>query len=123
MKSILDEIRRQPDHIREVFMWVFVVIIFSVVGFAWFRSTEKQFVALLNPDQAQEQRILAEKNKAKEGPSPFAMIGNSFSGLKASIAELFLGIKSNDFEIRNEGAGPTVSVPPQELPISGEKIK
>lgn len=104
-------------------MWVFVVIIFSVVGFTWFRSTEKQFVAMLNPEQAQEQRILAEKNKAKEGPSPFAMIGNSFSGLRASIAELFLGIKSNDFEIRNEGIKPAVSVPPQELPISDEKIK
>lgn len=123
MNKILEEIRQQPEHIREIFMWVSVAIIFSVVGFSWFRSTEKQFVALLNPQQAEEQRVLAEKDVTKTNPSPFAMIINSFDGLKAGITELFSGIKSNDFEVKGGGIRPEVSVPPQQLPVSEDKTK
>jgi hypothetical protein len=115
--NILDEIKQQPEHIRKTFMWVLVVITFSVVGFVWFRSTEKKFVALLNPEQVQEERALAEKNKAQT-PSPFATIFSSWNDLKANISELFLGRQAG-FDVNNSKTGPTEEpLPPQKLPLS-----
>lgn len=117
MKSLLQEIKEQPEHIRHVFMWVCVVIVFSVVGFVWFKSTEKKFVALLNPEQAQESQALAEKAKTQT-PSPFATIFSSWGELKANISELFLG-KQASFDVNNSGVKPTEEpLPPQKLPLS-----
>lgn len=116
MKSLLNEIRNQPEHVRHIFMWLCVVITFSVIGFIWFRSTSRQFVALMHPEQAQE-RALAEKNKPKQ-PSPFATILGAWGNLRANISELFVGPKSS-LEINN-GAPRTnkVELPPQKLPLS-----
>jgi len=116
MKGLLQEIKEQPEHIRHIFMWVCVVIVFSVIGFVWFRSTEKKFVALLNPEQAQEEQALAEKNKTGM-PSPFATILESWGNLKANISELILG-KPSSFNVENGGMKPEETVPPQKLPLS-----
>lgn len=98
-------------------MWVLVVITFSVVGFVWFRSTQKKFVALLNPEAAQETRALAEKTKTG-GFSPFATIMSSWSDLRANISELFIG-QQMDFNLRNGAAEPSaMPLPPQKLPLS-----
>lgn len=116
MKSLLDEIRQQPEHIRHMFMWLCVVITFSVIGFVWFRSTSRQFVALMHPEVAQE-RVLAEKNEPKQ-PSPFATIFSVWSNLRANISELLTGPESS-LEINNgvNGAEKT-EVPPQKLPLA-----
>jgi cytosine/uracil/thiamine/allantoin permease len=117
MKSLLKEIREQPEHIRHIFMWVCVVIVFSVIGFIWFRNTEKRFVALLNPEQAQEERALAEKTK-NQSPSPFATIFSAWSNLKANISELILG-KHLEFDVNNSRTGlEEKQLPPQKLPLS-----
>lgn len=124
MKSLLDEIRQQPEHIRHIFMWTCVVIVFSVIGFVWFRSTTKQFVALLHPEEAQE-RALAEKEKTlrqAQGrqPSPFATLFNSFGSLKADISEL-IGGSDRKVNVNGGSAGsgvPEKDVPPQKLPVT-----
>ncbi len=116
MRSLLEEIRQQPEHIRHIFMWLCVVITFSVIGFVWFNSTSKQFVALLHPEEAQAQ-ALAEKNKPQQ-PSPFATIFGFWGDLRANISELIIGSKSN-LEINNgaPAAGKT-ELPPRKLPLS-----
>src|SRR3989344_3810178 len=116
MRSILNEIREQPEHIRHIFMWLCVVITFSVIGFVWFRSTTRQFVALMHPEQAQE-RVLAKKNNPKH-PSPFVTIFSVWVNLRADISELLTGPESS-LEIKN-GTPRTekMEVPPQKLPIS-----
>lgn len=117
MKKVIEEIRAQPEHIRHIFMWVCVVIVFSVVGFVWFRNTEKRFIALLNPEQAQEERALAEKTKTQI-PSPFATIFNAWKDLRANISELILG-KQSEFSVDKGGIGSKeVPLPPQKLPLS-----
>jgi hypothetical protein len=117
MRGILYEIKQQPEHIRKTFMWVLVVITFSVVGFVWFRNTEKRFVALLNPERAQEERALAEKTKTNT-PSPFATIFNAWNDLRANISELILG-RQSEFNVNNSGTGPKEEpLPPQKLPLS-----
>lgn len=119
MKGILDEIKQQPPHIREIFMWVCVVITFSIIGYAWFRVTTKQFVALLNPEQAEETRALAQE---KTAPLPFATILTALKDLRANIFELFdLSRKTNNFEIENPGAAPSKTVAPQKLPLAPNK--
>ncbi len=115
--GILDEIREQPEHIRHAFMWVLVVITFSVVGFVWFRNTEKKFVALLNPEQAEIERALAERTKTQT-PSPFATIFDAWDNLRANISELILG-RQSEFNVDNGGVGPKEEpLPPQKLPLS-----
>lgn len=120
MRGIIKEIRQQPSHVREIFLWVLVVIFSSVIGFAWFRSTEKKFVVLLNPEQAENARILAEENK-KNVPSPFANIFNSFSELKANISDLFSGAPSVNIELTNRAKEKTEPIMPHKLPLSGNK--
>lgn len=115
--GVLHEIKQQPEHVRKTFMWVLVVMTFSVVGFVWFRNTEEKFVALLNPEQAQEQRALAEKIKAGT-PSPFATIFDAWKNLRANISELILG-RQSEFNVDNGGTGPKEEqLPPQRLPLS-----
>lgn len=115
MKKLLREIRSQPPHIRELFMWLCVVITFSIIGWAWFRQTQKQFLALLHPEQTEE-RALAEQEKSKQRPSPFATIFSSFGDLRANILELFASPKPNVLEVGNQEPQQE-EVPPKELPI------
>ena len=123
MKSIFQEIKEQPPHIREMFMWVCVVITFSVIGFAWFKSSIKQFVALLNPELVQETQVLAQK----EPPSPFATLLLSFKDLAANIGELFdFSGSAHNLEIINVPNLPKAeinqpSISPQKLPLAGKK--
>ncbi len=118
MRSVLDEIRQQPEHIRHVFMWTMVVITFSVVGFVWFRQTTKQFVALLHPEEA-EVRALAEKNQPKQ-PLPFATIFATMDDLRANISELLAGPKQS-VDVNNGQSAPEEQLPPQTLPLSEDK--
>ena len=119
MKSLIKEIREQPEHIRHVFMWVMVLITFSVVGFAWFNSTQKKFVALLNPEAAKADQMLAAKNKP-QGFSPFATISNSIKDLQANISELFSG-QQLDLNLNNVKVQNQEVLPPQTLPLGGDK--
>ncbi|HLC99894.1 MAG TPA: hypothetical protein VJC11_02955, partial [Patescibacteria group bacterium] len=86
--KLLDEIREQPLHIRKIFMWTLVVITFSFIGYAWFDSTQKDFVALLNRDSvpAEQERALAQTTH--EPASPFQNIKNSISNFGANISKL-----------------------------------
>ncbi|MGD0976777.1 MAG: hypothetical protein ABR875_00585 [Minisyncoccia bacterium] len=117
-KSIWQEIKEQPPHIREIFMWVCVVAIFSVIGFSWFSSTTKQFALLVNPENAQPNADQLAQNQATP-TSPFATISKSWSDLMANIGQLFnFTQKTNDIRIENKNLP---EVPPNILPLSGDK--
>ena len=120
--KILEEIRQQPEHIRHVFMWLGVVITFSLVSFVWFRSTEEKFVAMLHPEEYKQLQALHQlaAKQTENGPSPLASLRDSFSFLRASLGEL-LGGRSTTYQTGN----PVVpSTPPTDyrfLPLSPEK--
>ncbi len=122
MRKLVSEIREQPEHIRHIFMWTMVVITFSLVGFVWFRSTSKQFVAMLNPEQAQGRALAQNEAGANKGsqPSPFATLFNSWQNLRANISELLIGSKG-DLNIDNLTVPTEEELPPQTLPLSGNK--
>ncbi len=119
MKSLLEEIRNQPQHIREVFMWLCVVITFSMVSFFWFQSTAKEFVAIVNPEQARADRALVQKNSSDQ-PSVLATISQSASTLKASVLEILGLNKDNTVEFTGSfyRSDP---VPPSLFPASKDK--
>lgn len=108
---MLKEIRKQPEHIRALFMWLSVFIVFSFIVFVWVKSFETKLVALLHPDETQSALVQEE--------SPFAVVGKSFIDLKATISDLFglaKGTKKESEVIDNiEERG--VEIEPRLLPI------
>lgn len=99
-------------------MWLCVVITFSAVSFFWFQSTASEFVALVNPEKAEQERIFAEQQD-QEQLSLLANIGDQFEVLKAGFSELF-GIGSdNTVQITNTYRAS--SVPPNLFPTSQNK--
>lgn len=89
-------------------MWTMVVIVFSLVGVAWFDKTRDSFIALA-PSQTSDPKTLTVG--ANLPPSPFASIRNSISDFQARIS----GILWNDHGSYNVPTPPPVS--PQILPI------
>ena len=128
MPKILDEIRSQPEHIRHIFMWLCVVISFSLVVVVWFKSTQSKFVALLHSSEVREEidprrfvdgdlknlknSVLSAKEK-EERQSLFASIGSAFALIKESIADL-IGSSQKELEVSKEK-------PVKVLPLSEDR--
>ncbi len=110
MRTIIREIRKQPIHIRHLFMWPSVAIAFSLVVFIGIQSAKSQFTALLNPGQEAPSTQVAEKETA----SPFGAIINSAGSFQANISEFFKG-KPAAQEKTQYTPSP---VPPQMLPVN-----
>ena len=91
---LMKHIRSQSVFIRGIMFILSVVTVLSLVGAVWFQSFQQNLYALLNPGQEEQQRVLVQEGN----PSPFASIGQLFSGLKASITSLFGGSRSIDFD-------------------------
>src|SRR5689334_19315678 len=117
MRQLVREIRSQPQHIREIFMWLCVVVSFSIVSYFWFQSTSKQFVAFVNPEKVEAERIYAENQKKSE-PSLLGNISQSLSSLKSNFSGL-LGFGSNTIEFPNNYEKDKVS--PNLFPVSKDK--
>lgn len=116
--KLLDEIRSQPDHIREIFMWLCVVITFSIVSFFWFQSTAKEFVALVNPEKAEANRVFAQQNQ-KAQSALLGNIGSTLATAKADFYQLF-GIAAGR-TIQFSNFFHRDSVPPRLFPTSKNK--
>ena len=138
MSKILQEIKKQPEHIRHIMMWLCVTITFSLVAFVWFKTTQARFVAMLSSEEVREEidprrfvnrdlknlenTALAVKEKEEE-QSLFASIGNAFALIKESVADL-IGRSRNEFEInRAETTKSNLDskVKVKELPLSEDK--
>ncbi len=88
MRSIIHEIRRQPQHVRELATLLCTIAVVAVVVSVWFRSFQRDIYAMLNPSeepQAQDQMF------AQESKSLFGSILEVFTDGKAQISNLFSG--------------------------------
>ncbi|OGN01892.1 MAG: hypothetical protein A3I26_02725 [Candidatus Yanofskybacteria bacterium RIFCSPLOWO2_02_FULL_43_10] len=115
--SFLDEIRKQPQHHREIMFGLCVVTAISLVGMVWYNSFEKNLYVLLNPGESTDQRYLAEN---KTAPSLLGDIGKTGQDLKAAFYNIFslTGSDKKDV-IENTKAGEPVRV--YTLPLSETK--
>lgn len=110
---MLDEIKKQPDHIRSIFMWLSVFIVFSLVVFVWLQAFQQKLALLLNPS--------LEDSAIAGAGSPFAVIGGSFSDLGATISDLFgltIGIRSEKDVKDNLEDRFGSKIEPRLLPVS-----
>lgn len=81
---MLKEIRKQPEHIRLLFMWLSVIIVFSAISYVWFADFQDHLVAMINPNLApSENRVFAEL------AGPLKGMGQSFKALGAIISTGF----------------------------------
>lgn len=117
--KLIKQIREQPLHIRKAFMWTLVVVTFSFVGVMWFQTTQKNFVALLHPQDAAQQQAeadtaLAAKEKTDEVASPFAVAKKAWSSLTANVSGIF---SNNNTEEKERNITTPRPVPPQTLPV------
>ena len=115
--SFLDEIRKQPQHHREIMFGLCVITTFSLVGMVWYNSFEKNLYVLLNPEEVADQRNLADN---KNIPSLLGDMVDTVQDLKASfysILNLNDDKKNNtvdDTKVNDSGRVYT-------LPLSGNK--
>ena len=112
---MLKEIRNQPEHIRVLFMWLSVFIVFSLIVFIWFQGFEQKITALL--EKPQEAGVANQE-------SPLSVMARSFGDLKALILDLFglaVGFKK-EAEIKSnlENRFGT-KIEPRLLPVSEDK--
>ena len=109
---MLKEIRNQPEHIRALFMWLSVFIVFSLVIFVWANSFQQKLALLLNSE---------EKTETAKEESPLAVIAGGFDDLRATIVDLF-GLASgrkNESEIKSSLENRFGSkIKPNLLPVS-----
>lgn len=109
---MLKEIRNQPEHIRALFMWLSVFIVFSLVIFVWANSFQQKLALLLNPE---------EKTETAKQESPLAVISGGLNDLRATIVDLF-GLASgrkNELEIKSNLEDRFGSkIEPNLLPVS-----
>ncbi len=120
--SFLDEIRKQPQHHREIMFGLSVVTTISLVGMVWYNSFQKNLYALLNPGETTDQRYLA---TAKNVPSLLGNIGQTGQDLKAAFLNIFssvsglTGSDKKDTIIDNTKANDSGRV--YTLPVSEKK--
>ena len=113
---MLKEIQKQPEHIREIFMWLCVTIVFSFVLLTGFRQTEERLVALVNPKLQENTSQLANKKET----SPFAVLGGYIGELRASITDIFnFNFSQSAQEVKNVNSEK--EIPPALLPLAGDK--
>lgn len=103
---MLKEIRKQPEHIRAIFMWLSVFIVFSLIFFVWFGFFKAKLVSLLNNSE----------NAVAKQESPFTAIGQDLGELKAMIWNVF-----NKPESELKDSSQDQEIAPKMFPLSGEK--
>lgn len=113
--ALLDDIRQQPRHIREIMFAFCVVITVSLAGLVWFRSFEEDLFVLLNTDPEKQKQFFVER--AKNTPTLVASAKTSYATLRATISTLLL--LENDQEIKNNKTQSTDK--PYLLPLPGKK--
>lgn len=115
--SLLEEIRKQPAHIREVMFWFSVVITVSLAGMVWFRSFEEDLFVMMNPEPEKQEQFYAER--AKRTPVVYANVTKALGGLRATMYDalgFFGDYGSNEITIEEEYTGEV-----HRLPLSGDK--
>lgn len=116
--SFLDDIRKQPRHVREIMFGLCVVITVSIVGLIWFRSFEENLFVMLNTDPAKQEQFYAER--ANRTPLVYANVTKALGSLRATMYSAFGFLddySSNEVKVEDEeykgGA--------KQLPLSGDK--
>ena len=116
--SFLHEIRKQPQHHREIMFGLCVITSVSMVGMVWFNSFQKTLYVLLNPEDTTDQRYLANNSTA---PSLLGDIGKTGQDLKASFLNIFSLTGGDKKDTITEITTPVEPARVYTLPLSDNK--
>lgn len=108
--SLLHEIQKQPQAVREFMFFLSVVTTLSVVGLVWFNSFQHDLYVLLNPEPSPS-RALAQQTE--ESQSPLAIISRAFQSVRDGLGAL-LG-RNPEMNMANP---PPQTGPAQVFPLS-----
>jgi|SRR3989338_8671894 len=114
--SFLDDIRKQPQHIREIMFGLAVFVTILMIGMIWFRSFQRNIYVLLNPEEGVQKSLAVENVPA---PSLFGYIWQATGNIKGLISGLFEGQPTNDNHL--EGKIESESGKVYTLPLSDYK--
>jgi len=115
--SFLDDIRKQPQHVREIMFALCVVITISLVGLVWFRSFEEDIFVMLNPEPEKQEKFYAEREQRT--PLIYANITRGLGSMRATLYDAFGFLEdynSKKVEVEEEYTGEA-----HKLPLSGNK--
>ncbi len=115
--KILEEIHKQPKHIREIMFGLCVTITVSLVGIIWFRSFETNLFVMLNPEPDKQSKFFAEMDKSD--PVIYANLTKALGNMRATLYNAFGFIESrnnNQVNVEQEYTGEV-----HKLPISEDK--
>lgn len=115
----LDDIKKQPKHIREIMFGLCIVITISLVGIVWFRSFEEDLFVLLNPEQDKQEQFYAERSQRT--PIVYANLTKALVNMRAALYDTFGFFEdyTSDKIVKPEEEELTGEV--HELPLSGDK--
>lgn len=83
--KFVDDIKKQPQHIREIMFGLSVFITVLLVGLVWFRSFQRNIYVLLNPEDGLEKALAIENVPV---PSLFGFIWQTAGEVKGLVSEL-----------------------------------
>lgn len=109
--SFLDDIRKQPQHTREIMFGLAVFVTILMIGMIWFRSFQRNIYVLMNPEEDIEKSLAVENVPA---PSLFGYIWQTTGNIKGLVSGLFDGqpTNSNQLKERTEvGSGKVYTLP------------
>jgi hypothetical protein len=116
--NFLEEIQKQPKHVREIMFSLCVITAISLVGLIWFRSFEEDLFVLLNPDPERQEQFYTERQKRT--PVAFANLTQALGNLRATLYDSFGFLDdysgANEIKVEEELKGDVYK-----LPISGDK--
>ncbi|OGN23398.1 MAG: hypothetical protein A2918_01670 [Candidatus Yanofskybacteria bacterium RIFCSPLOWO2_01_FULL_42_49] len=93
----LSDIKKQPQHTREIMFGLSVFITILLIGMVWFRSFQQNLYVLLNPEEEVD-KILAVENAPV--PSLFGFIWQTAGDVKGLVFELFNGKEMSGIELK-----------------------
>jgi len=85
--SFLDEIKKQPRHIREIMFGLCVVTTIALVGMVWFRSFEENLFVLINPEQEKQDKFYADRKDRT--PVIYANVTKALGNMRAALYGAF----------------------------------
>jgi hypothetical protein len=117
MKKIIQEIRSQPHHVREIATILCSIVVVAVVVWIWFNSFQKNIYTLLNPDKSApaEDQIFAQESK-----SLFGSILDTLNGGRAQISNLIKGQSQTDVT-SGSASSPTPQASTHPLPVQSNR--
>lgn len=116
--KFLDDIKNQPQHVREIMFGLSVFITILLIGMVWFRSFQKNLYVLMNPEEDFEKALAVENAPV---PSLFGFIWQTAGDIKGLASELLGGEEKAGGNIYDPGKIKVESNNVYKLPLSEYK--